>query len=177
MTKKVDVGIQLLHPEAKIPQKAHETDACADVWAVDMEYLDDPDTIGCRIKYNLGFALDVPPGHEVVLRPRSSISKHGLLLANSPGTGDESHITGYSVTFYHILKHLKPYEVGDRVAQMVCTSRVNNEYYEVDYIEPKERGYSEGYGSSGLKEIKQKGKYNIHIGDTYHRQARDVTYD
>lgn len=177
MTKKVDVGFQLLHPDAKLPIKAHDTDACYDVIAVAMEYLDDPSIVGCRIKYRLGFALDVPSGYEVQVRARSSVSKQGLLLANGIGTGDEAHITEYSVVFYHLLHHLQPYKVGERVAQIICTPRVNNEFYEVDYIEPKERGYSEGYGSSGLKEIKQKGKYNIHIGNTYHRHARDVTYD
>lgn len=178
MTKTVDVGIQLLHPDARVPEKAHPTDACYDVWAVGMEYLDDPNIIGCRIKYDLGFALDVPLDHEVILRPRSNINKHGLILANSPGTGDESHITSYSVIFNHLLHHLKPYESGDRVAQMRCIGREDNNYFIVDFIAPKERGYSEGYGSSGLKELPSKSQtnmpydtgfnaYDIWVGDSF----------
>lgn len=146
-----NVGIQLLHPNARIPQKAHLTDAFYDVWAVNMEYIDDPSIIGCRIRYGLGFALDVPPGHDIEVRARSSVNKTGLILANGVGTGDEAHITEYSVVFYHLVKHLEPYKVGERVAQIRCDVRVDNHYYPVDYINEKERGFTVGFGSSGLQ--------------------------
>lgn len=161
-----NIGIQLLHPNARIPEKAHSSDAFYDVWAVDKEYLDDPSILGCRIKYRLGFALDVPLNFEVEVRARSSVNKHGLFLASGVGTGDEGHITEYSVVFYHLLKHLEPYEIGDRVAQIRCKPREDNYYHLVDTIKEKERGFTTGFGSSGLKDI---GKYNVHIGDTYYK--------
>lgn len=169
MTQIHQVGIKLLHPNAKVPVKANSTDSCYDVVAVRREELvypvinkEDGAYYGNKIygyKYHLGFALDLPPNTELQVRARSSIFKTGLILSNGIGTGDEGYTGEYSVVFYHVVPELEPYEVGDRVAQIQCVSRANISFNLLDELPNKDRNQN-GFGSSGLK-------YNIHIGDVY----------
>lgn len=182
----INIGIQLLHPDAKLPTKANPTDSFYDVVAVGRDILK-VDTYfpeyGVKVygyKYCLGFALDLPKGTELQVRSRSSIFKTGLVLCNGIGTGDEGYTGEYSVIFYHVVPELPPYEVGDRVAQIRCVPRDDNSFHLIDKMPDKDRG-ANGFGSSGLKELEntgkyisyplgsQEGKYNLHIGDTYYK--------
>ena len=146
-----NIGIRLLHSDAKIPTKANPTDSCYDVVAVRREILftEAIDTI-YGYKYHLGFALDLPPDTELQVRARSSIFKTGLVLCNGIGTGDEGYTGEYSVIFYHIVPELPPYETGDRVAQIQCVSRKDINFKLVDSLPDKDRG-TNGFGSSDLK--------------------------
>lgn len=169
MAQTYQVGIKLLHPDAKIPIKANPTDSCYDVVAVRRESLaidadfDFPEERIYGYKYHLGFALDLPPYTELQVRSRSSIFKTGLILSNGIGTGDEGYTGEYSVVFYHVVPELPPYKVGDRVAQIQCVSRADMNFNVIEELPDKDRGVN-GWGSSGLKPL---GKYNIHIGDVY----------
>lgn len=172
MTNTFDIGIQLLHPDAKLPTKANPTDSFYDVVAVEKEilkvdvYFPEYDVKVYGYKYHLGFALDLPPNTELQVRARSSIYKTGLVLCNGIGTGDEGYTGEYSVIFYHVVPELPAYEVGDRVAQIRCVPREDNNFHLIHKLPDKDRG-ANGFGSSGLKEIKPK----------LQKQARDVTYD
>lgn len=139
------IKIKKLHPNAKIPQRAHDTDACYDVWAVSKEHLGDG-----RIKYGLGFALELPNKTQLDLRARSSIHKYGLILTNSVGTGDFSYRGEYQAVFYKIIPTLPDYEVGDRILQIQIPGHFDLEFEEVDELTPTERG-SGAYGSTGTK--------------------------
>lgn len=163
MIKIFDVGIKLLHPDAKLPTKANLTDSCYDVVAVNREALYIEDVV-YGYKYQLGFALHLPINTELQVRARSSIFKTGLILSNGIGTGDEGYTGEYSVIFYHVVKELEPYNVGDRVAQITLQSRANMSFNLVDKMPDKDRG-ANGFGSSGLLALPKK------------KHARDVTYD
>jgi len=174
MTQIHNIGIKLLHPDAQVPKKANETDSCYDVVAVRREeltvedkslYYHERESRVYGYKYHLGFALDLPTNTELQVRARSSIYKTGLILSNGVGTGDEGYTGEYSVVFYHVVPELPPYEVGDRVAQIMCSNRADINFNLVEELPDKDRG-EHGFGSSGLKQIiNQTGKYNIHIGD------------
>lgn len=165
MTQIYQVGIKLLHPDAKIPTKANFTDSCYDVVAVrrDSLYIED---VVYGYKYHLGFALDLPPDTELQIRSRSSIFKTGLILSNGIGTGDEGYTGEYSVIFYHVVPELPPYEVGDRVAQIQCVSRADIDFNLIDELPGKDRG-AKGFGSSGVKELGEVGSHRavFHLGD------------
>lgn len=127
------------------PHKAHKSDACFDVYATSVKDLGDG-----RIEYGLGIALQPlldDTGVQFDFRPRSSIHKTGLVLANSIGTGDEGYTGEYKAVFYNVIKELPNYKVGDRILQMQCTQPVNIEFIEVGEFEETERG-SGGFGSS-----------------------------
>jgi dUTP pyrophosphatase len=149
MINTFDIGIKLLHPDAKLPTKANSTDSCYDVVAVRIDPLYIEDAL-YGYKYHLGFALDLPPNTELQVRARSSIFKTGLVLCNGIGTGDEGYTGEYSVIFYHVVPELPPYEVGDRVAQIQCISRADINFSLVDKLPDKDRG-EKGFGSSKNK--------------------------
>lgn len=139
-----EVKIKLLSPLAQIPQRAKENDACYDVCAVSKKELGDG-----RIEYGLGFAAEIPPNTQLDLRSRSSIHKTGLILANSIGTVDEGYRGEIKAIFYHVIKSLIPYEVGDRVGQIQIKSRNDVIFKVVAELSETERGEG-GFGSTGL---------------------------
>ena len=67
-----------------------------------------------------GIALELPPGFEAELRPRSGLAiKHGITLVNSPGTIDADYRGEVGLL---LINHgCDPYIVrrGERIAQLV----------------------------------------------------------
>jgi len=139
-----NVLIKLLNPNAKIPEKA-KNDACYDAVATSREDLGDG-----RIKYGLGFALELPKNTQMDLRARSSIHKTGLLVSNGIGTGDEDYRGEYMVIFYHVIPSLPAYEIGDKIIQIQLKSREDVKFMEALYLSDTERGAG-GYGSTDIK--------------------------
>ena len=96
-----------------------------------------------------GFAIAIPPGHEVQVRPRSGLSlKHGITCLNTPGTIDEDYRGEVKV----ILANLgnEPFEVkrGERIAQLVPAVVTRGEFDEVASLDETRRGAG-GFGSTG----------------------------
>ncbi|MBY0374212.1 MAG: dUTP diphosphatase [Bryobacteraceae bacterium] len=138
--------IQRLHPDAALPHYAHGPleDAGMDLCAVADALLEPnvPQLVPT------GLAIEVPPGYEAQLRPRSGLAlKHAITLPNSPATIDP----GYRGEIRVILLNLgrAPYQVhkGDRIAQMVIAKYEAIEWEEGDLSETN-RGAG-GFGSSG----------------------------
>jgi dUTP pyrophosphatase len=84
------------------------------------------------------------------LRPRSSIYKTGMMLANCEGTIDEFYRGEASAVFYHLIKKLPKYEVGDRIGQLKLGITFNIDWVEVDDLSDTVRGEG-GFGSTGKK--------------------------
>jgi dUTP pyrophosphatase len=139
------IKIKLLHPNAQIPKKVIDTDACYDVVAISKEDLGDG-----RIHYGLGFALELPENTQLDLRPRSSIHKTGLILSNCVGTGDEEYRGEYQAFFYHVIPTLPPYNVGDRILQIQLKTREDVVFEITDELSDTQRG-TKGFGSTGSK--------------------------
>ena len=75
---------------------------------------------GKRHAVATGFAIEIPHGNEVQVRPRSGLAlKHGITCLNTPGTIDSDYRGEVKV----ILANLgdEPFEVkrGERIAQLV----------------------------------------------------------
>lgn len=114
--RQVEVGIELIRDNAKYPTYAHNTDAGADVYAVQDEVIMPGET---KI-IPTGFKVQVPDGFELQARPRSGMSaKTKIRLSNAPGTIDP----GYDGEVGVILDNIgnTPYEIktGDRVCQLL----------------------------------------------------------
>ena len=96
-----------------------------------------------------GIAVEIPPGYEGQVRPRSGMArKHGVTLLNSPGTIDPGYRGELRVT---LINHgAAPYAVrpGDRVAQLVIGSYAAVEWRVEDDLAATARGAS-GFGSTG----------------------------
>jgi dUTP pyrophosphatase len=104
---------------------------------------------GQRRAVATGFAIAIPHGYEVQVRPRSGLAlKHGITCLNTPGTIDSDYRGEVKV----ILANLgsEPFEVrrGERIAQLVPAPVLQADFAEVDDLEATERGAG-GFGSTG----------------------------
>ncbi|MBK9169184.1 MAG: dUTP diphosphatase [Bryobacterales bacterium] len=139
--------IKLLHPDAILPRYMHgpDEDAGMDLHALE-EYTLAP---GVPEAIPTGLAIELPPGYEAQIRPRSGLAlKHALTIPNSPATIDP----GYRGEIKVIMLNLGPdhYTVhrGDRIAQMVIARYERIEWTPSD-LKESVRGAG-GFGSSGL---------------------------
>jgi dUTP pyrophosphatase len=135
-----------LRDDAVLPAYAHgpQEDAGMDLKAVEHAVLEP----GTPRLVATGLSIELPPGYEAQIRPRSSLAaKHAITLPNSPATIDP----GYRGEIRVILLNLgrEPYEIhpGDRIAQMVIARYEAIEWEEGELNESL-RGHG-GFGSSG----------------------------
>ncbi|MCS7043854.1 MAG: dUTP diphosphatase [Bryobacteraceae bacterium] len=140
------IRVNLLHPDAVLPRYAHgpEEDAGMDLHAVEDVVLEP----GVPALVPTGLAIELPPGYEAQIRPRSGLAlRHAITLPNAPATIDP----GYRGEIRVILLNLgrAPYRVhkGDRIAQMVIARYEAIEWVEAELSESR-RGAG-GFGSSG----------------------------
>ena len=96
-----------------------------------------------------GFAIAIPDGYEVQVRPRSGLAlKHGITCLNTPGTIDSDYRGEVKV----ILANLgsEPFEVvrGERIAQLVPAPVLRARFTEVEELGETARGGG-GFGSTG----------------------------
>lgn len=104
---------------------------------------------GERAAVATGFALAIPDGYEVQVRPRSGLAlKHGITCLNTPGTIDSD----YRGEIRIILANLgdEPFAVkrGERIAQLVPAAVTRARIEEVQTIDGTARGEG-GFGSTG----------------------------
>lgn len=104
---------------------------------------------GARHAVATGFAIAIPGGYEVQVRPRSGLAlKFGVTCLNTPGTIDEDYRGEIKV----ILANLGsgPFDVrrGDRIAQLVPAPVLRARIVEVDVLDTTDRGEG-GFGSTG----------------------------
>jgi len=104
---------------------------------------------GARAAVATGFAIAIPAGYEVQVRPRSGLAlKHGVTCLNTPGTIDSDYRGEVKV----ILANLgsEPFVIarGDRIAQLVPAPVQRATLAEVDSLDDTARGAG-GFGSTG----------------------------
>jgi dUTPase len=72
------------------------------------------------------------------------------VLANTPPTGDEIYTGEYKLVFYHVMKDLPRYKVGDKIAQLHLDFTFPANFIEVNQLDITERG-EDGFGSTDLE--------------------------
>jgi len=104
---------------------------------------------GERAVVPIGFALEVPPGYEVQIRPRSGLAaKHGVTCLNSPGTIDSDYRGPVGVVLVNLGREPFVVRRGDRIAQLIVAPVVQAAFREVDALAASTRGQG-GFGSTG----------------------------
>lgn len=142
------------------PIKANSTDMCFDLFAVNDGKLSE-----MFIEYDTGIAFDIAEGYDILVFPRSSISKYDLVLANGLGVIDNgykdsvkcrfkvlyshSHLVDSNISSPRNVNDLKLYKKGDRIAQFTLIKKQNYKLEEVNSLSDSERGLG-GFGSSGV---------------------------
>jgi len=140
------IRIKKIHPDAHLPRYAHGPleDAGMDVRTIETAVLE-PNVPRALAT---GLALEIPPGYEVQIRPRSGLAlKHALTLPNSPATIDPGYRGELKVILLNLSKTAYEVHAGDRVAQMVVAKYETVEW-EVGDLGDSVRGEG-GFGSSG----------------------------
>lgn len=142
----MELRIQQLVPNLRIPEQAHEGDAGIDLRsAVDFSLAP-----GERRRIPTGIAVEIPPGYAGLVLPRSGLAdRHGIALVNSPGLID----SGYRGEVQVILVNLDPdtaveFERGERIAQLMLVKFESVEIKVTDALADSARGEG-GFGSSG----------------------------
>jgi dUTP pyrophosphatase len=104
---------------------------------------------GARGLVPTGLSIELPPGYEAQIRPRSGLAlKHGVTLLNSPGTIDADYRGEVMVL---LVNHgAEPFTVrrGDRIAQLIVASVEHVAIVEVSELGNTTRGAG-GFGSTG----------------------------
>ncbi len=96
-----------------------------------------------------GLRIEIPPGYEVQIRPRSGLAlTHGITLPNTPGTIDSDYRGPLGVALINLSD--TPYVVahGDRIAQMIVAPVVQAAFEVVASLTDSQRGTG-GFGSTG----------------------------
>jgi len=106
---------------------------------------------GERALVPTGFAMAIPPGFEVQVRPRSGLAiKHGIIIPNSPGTIDPDYRGELKVILMNLGHQPFTVKAGDRIAQLVVNKVADAEFILADELEDTGRGGG-GFGSTGRK--------------------------
>lgn len=147
----VTIRIKRLSHGEGLPLPAYATALAAGMDIVSAEEL----TLvpGARHAVATGFAIAIPAGYEVQVRPRSGLAlKHGVTCLNTPGTIDADYRGEVKV----ILANLgsDPFEIrrGDRIAQIVPARVIQAVFATVDELDETERGAG-GFGSTGQQAL------------------------
>ena len=143
----IDILLKRLPHGEGLPPPAYATDGAAGMDVVAAEKL----TLapGARAAVATGFAIAIPVGYEVQVRPRSGLAlKHGVTCLNTPGTIDSDYRGEVKV----ILANLgnEPFAIarGDRIAQLVPAAVQRATLSEVQELDDTARGAG-GFGSTG----------------------------
>lgn len=141
----IPIKMQRLSPKAVLPTKATTGSAGYDITAVSVERNEELNSW----TYDTGIAIEIPQGYEAQLRSRSNVAKRGVYLSMGVGTIDSDYRGTIRAVF--IGTH-KPYEIGERIAQLVFAKVEACNFEVVDSLEETERGIG-GFGSTGTGRI------------------------
>ena len=105
---------------------------------------------GERVLVPTGLVLEIPPGCEGQVRPRSGLAlRHGIGVLNSPGTIDSDYRGEVGVILVNLGEAPFPVRRGDRIAQLVFARVETVEWEEAADLAGSDRGAG-GFGSTGV---------------------------
>ena len=144
----IEVKVKKLHPKAIVPRYMTEHAAGMDLCTVaDESVVLAP---GERVLLPTGLAMEIPPGYEGQVRPRSGLAlKKGIALVNSPGTIDADYRGEIGIIIINHGSEAVEIMPGDRVAQLIVAPVIRAALVEVDGLNDTGRN-SGGFGHTGL---------------------------
>jgi dUTP pyrophosphatase len=142
-----ELRVRRLHPDARLPARAHDDDAGYDLCALEAATLQPGD----RATLRTGIAIELAPGHAGLVLPRSGLAaRHGIAIVNAPGLIDAGYRGELKVLLLNT-DRAGTFDVapGDRVAQLVIVAVATPRVVEADTLAATQRGEG-GFGSSGV---------------------------
>lgn len=134
--KKIEGGV--------LPAYKRIGDACMDCYS----RVDEVIFTGCRKLVPLGFCLELPPGWEAIVRPRSGMSKNEIDVCI--GTIDSNYRGEVMACIVNKSNIDYVIERGDRVCQLAVREAPEIKWDVVEELSESNRG-TNGFGSSGVK--------------------------
>ena len=132
----------VLDENAKMPTRAHETDAGLDLYSKERK----PIRAKSSAVFDTGVHIELPAGTVGMLKSKSGLNvKHGL---TSEGVIDVGYTGSICVKLYNHSNTDYIVEVGDKISQLVILPIVTPSLDLVDELEHTDRG-SGGFGSTG----------------------------
>ncbi len=105
---------------------------------------------GKRMLVPTGLFIEVPPGYEAEIRPRSGLAiKHGLSIVNAPGTIDADYRGEVGIILINLGDEPFIIRRGERIAQMIIKEVIRAELLEEDRLSETGRN-SGGFGHTGI---------------------------
>lgn len=133
-------------PELRVPTYATELAAGLDLSAAAEVELEP----GAWAAIGTGFEIELPPGYEAQVRPRSGLAmKHGVTVLNAPGTIDADYRGEIRVLLINHGKKTYRIAPGDRIAQLVIAPVVHAAVAVVEELSSTPRGGG-GFGHTGI---------------------------
>lgn len=97
-----------------------------------------------------GLSLEIPPGFEIQVRPRSGLAaKQGVTVLNTPGTVDADYRGEVKIIVINLGAEPVIVKDQDRIAQFVLCPVVQAELVLADELSNTDRGAG-GFGSTGV---------------------------
>lgn len=98
-----------------------------------------------------GFAIDIPAGYEIQVRPRSGLAiKHGITIVNAPGTIDSDYRGEVKIGLINVGRKVFTIKRGDRIAQLVAAPVVKARMNIVETLSQSKRDVG-GFGHTGVR--------------------------
>lgn len=164
----IQVPIELCDERAKMPTYAHDTDAGADIYALEDVTIHPGETKLIKT----GLKVAIPLGYEIQVRPKSGrCLKTKMRVANSPGTIDSGYRDEIGVIIDNIeppiasidydfdeagqiviksILHGKDFTIsaGEKFAQLVFCEVPRAAYYQIDDVKEFKGDRGGGFGST-----------------------------
>lgn len=144
----IEIRLKRLPHGEGLPVPSYTTEGAAGMDIVAAEEL----TLqpGQRHAVATGFAVAIPHGYEIQVRPRSGLAlKHGISVPNTPGTIDSDYRGELKIIMINHGNEPFPIRRGDRVAQIVPAPVQRARFAEVEELDGTGRGAG-GFGSTGI---------------------------
>ena len=147
MTPEIRIALRRLPHGEGLPLPSYASAGAAGLDVVAAETLTlEP---GARHAVATGFAIAIPSGFEVQVRPRSGLAlKHGITCLNTPGTIDSDYRGEVKIILANLGQEAFHVTRGERIAQLVPAPVVKASFVDAAELGQTERGDG-GFGSTG----------------------------
>ena len=144
MNKNIEIEIQLISPNGKVPSQKHASDIGYDISASGHVTLKSNEVT----LVNTGIAINLPQQCAGFVLPRSGLStKHKITLINSPGLIDPGYTGELLVPLMNFGDKDYSIKAGERIAQLVLVNTYGVDFKVVDSLPETDRS-SGGFGST-----------------------------
>ena len=150
MIPEVAIAVEIMRHGEGLDLPAYATEGAAGMDAVAAVDRDVTLAPGERAALPTGLKLAIPDGYEVQVRPRSGLAlKHGLTVANAPGTIDSDYRGELKILLANLGDAPVTITRGMRIAQLVVAPVVRGRWVAVDTVAADTTRGSGGFGSTG----------------------------